>query len=81
MLMAINQEIYIMQAMKILIRASASIQGRLLEPMQSTHTVQESSRFVTKHDNFNPISTFNSNLKAGVINPLVRKSIKKLSKY
>lgn len=59
-------------------QASASIQGRLLEPMQSTHTLQESSRFVTKHDNFNPISTFNSNLKAGVINPLVRKSIKKI---
>ena len=59
-------------------QVSASIKGKLLEPMQSTYTLQESSRFVTKHDNFNPISTFNSNLKAGVINPLVRKSIKKI---
>jgi hypothetical protein len=59
-------------------QASASIQGKLLEPMPPTHTVQESSRFVTKHDNFNPVSTFNSNLKAGVLNPLVRKSLKKI---
>jgi hypothetical protein len=59
-------------------QTSASIQEKLLEPMQSTHTVQESSRFVTQHNNYNPISTFNSNLKAGVINPLVRKSIKKI---
>lgn len=57
---------------------SESIRGKLLEPMSSTHTVQEGSKFVTQHENYNPIATFNSNLKAGVINPLIRKSIKKV---
>jgi len=59
-------------------QASPSIQSALLSPMPQTHVVQSNSNFVTQHKNFDPIPTFNSNLKAGVLNPLVRKSITKV---
>jgi len=58
-------------------QASINIQSKMLPKIPNTHTLQESNNFVTKHEDYNPVSTFNSNLKAGIINPLVRKSMKK----
>lgn len=57
---------------------SINIQTGLQPTLQATHTVQEGSRFVTKHDNHNPVTTFNTNLKAGIVNPLTRTSMKKI---
>ena len=56
---------------------SINIQSKMLPKIPNTHATQESNNFVTRHEDYNPISTFNSNLKAGIINPLVRKSMKK----
>lgn len=46
--------------------------------LQNGPTIQENSSFVTSHKDYQSVNTFNSNLKSGDINPLLRKSFKKI---
>ena len=55
-----------------------SVKEQLLPALQNGPTIQENSTFVTRHNDFPSVNTFNSNLKLGDINPLVRKSFKKI---
>jgi len=50
-----------------------SVKAGLLPPLHENHIVQQSNSFVVKHEDAKPIDTFNSHLKAGMINPLKRK--------
>ena len=50
----------------------------LLPPLHENHIVQQSNSFVVKHKDAEPIDTFNSHLKAGMINPLKRKETKRI---
>ena len=50
-----------------------SVKTGLLPPLHENLVVQQSNSFVVKHEDANPIDTFNSHLKAGMINPLKRK--------
>ena len=55
-----------------------SVRKDLLPGMEKTHTVQQNSSMVEKHHDHQPVQTWNSHLKAGVINPLQRKSYTKI---
>ena len=55
-----------------------SVKEKLLPPLPNTHVVQESDSMVAKHANHRALPTWNSHLKAGQINPLDRKSYKKI---
>ena len=55
-----------------------SVQERLLPKLSETHVVEESGHAVAPHLNHNPVSTWNSHLRSGEINPLQRKSMKKI---
>ena len=55
-----------------------SVKENLLQPLQSGPVVQQNSSFVVRHTDLNAVNTFNSNLKYGEINPLTRKSLKKV---
>ena len=57
---------------------SINVKERLLPPMMATPIVQENSRFVEKHIDQGSVNTFNSHLKYGIVNPLTRKSFKKV---
>ena len=57
---------------------SIMINEKLLPPMPPNLTVQENNNFLFPHNNQPSINTFNSNLQAGVLNPLNRKSYKKI---
>jgi hypothetical protein len=54
------------------------VQEKLLPPLIYNPVAQENSNFVAKHVDHGSMNTFNSNLKQGVINPLTRKSFKKI---
>ena len=53
-----------------------SVKAGLLPPLEENHIVKQSNSFVVKHKDAEPIDTFNSHLKAGMINPLKRKETK-----
>ena len=55
-----------------------SVKTGLLPPLEENHIVQQSNSFVVKHKDAEPIDTFNSHLKAGMINPLKRKQTRRL---
>ena len=55
-----------------------SVEERLLPKLSETHVVEESSHAVAQHLHHNPVSTWNSHLRSGEINPLQRKSTKKI---
>jgi hypothetical protein len=55
-----------------------SVREKLLPELSNTHVVQENDSMIGKHKDHNPLSTWNSHLKAGYINPLERKSYKKI---
>ena len=55
-----------------------SVKVGLLPPLRENHIVQQSNSFVVKHKDAEPIDTFNSHLKAGMINPLKRKETKRI---
>lgn len=55
-----------------------NVREKLLPQLQNGPTVQENSTFVTKHNDLPAVNTFNSNLKYGDVNPLTRKSFKKI---
>jgi hypothetical protein len=55
-----------------------SVKAGLLPPLEENHIVQQSNSFVVKHKDAEPIDTFNSHLKAGMINPLKRKETKRI---
>ena len=55
-----------------------SVKAGLLPPLHENHIVQQSNSFVVKHKDAEPIDTFNSHLKAGMINPLKRKETKRI---
>jgi hypothetical protein len=55
-----------------------SVKTGLLPALEENHIVQQSNSFVVKHRDAEPIDTFNSHLKAGMINPLKRKETKRL---
>ena len=55
-----------------------NVREKLLPQLQNGPTVQQNSNFVTKHNDLPAVNTFNSNLKYGDINPLTRKSFKKI---
>jgi hypothetical protein len=57
---------------------SINIRSRLLPPMMKTPIVQENSKVVEKHIDQGSINTFDSHLKYGLVNPLTRKSFKKV---
>jgi len=57
---------------------SISIKDNLLPPMPPNLTIKENNNFVYSHNNQPSINTFNSDLQSGVLNPLNRKSFKKL---
>ena len=55
-----------------------SVNKDLLPKMEKTHIVQQNNSMVEKHADKQPIQTWNSHLKSGIINPLQRKSYKKI---
>ena len=55
-----------------------SVKTGLLPPLHENLVVKQSNSFVVKHQNAEPIDTFNSHLKAGMINPLQRKATKRI---
>ena len=55
-----------------------SVKENLLPPLSYAPTVQQNNNFITRHNDMNSVNTFNSNLKQGEINPLIRKSFKKI---
>jgi hypothetical protein len=55
-----------------------SVRDKLLDPLDQTPVVQTNNAFVSRHVDFRPINTFNNSLKAGDINPLTRKSLKRM---
>ena len=55
-----------------------SVKENLLPTLSYAPTVQQNSNFITRHNDMNSVNTFNSNLKQGEINPLIRKSLKKI---
>lgn len=55
-----------------------SVKAGLLPPLEENHIVKQSNSFVVKHKDAEPIDTFNSHLKAGMINPLKRKETKRI---
>ena len=55
-----------------------SIKDKLLDPLEQTPVVQTNNNFVSRHVDYRPVSTFNSNLKAGDINPLTRNTLKRI---
>lgn len=55
-----------------------NVREKLLPQLQNGPTVQQNSNFVTRHNDLPAVNTFNSNLKYGDINPLTRKSFKKI---
>ena len=55
-----------------------SVKVGLLPPLRENHIVQQNNSFVVKHKDAEPIDTFNSHLKAGMINPLKRKATKQI---
>jgi len=55
-----------------------SVKAGLLPPLHENHIVQQNNSFVVKHKDAEPIDTFNSHLKAGMINPLKRKETKRI---
>ena len=57
---------------------SIGIQTQLQPEMQETHIVQQNNSMVSKHDDKTPISIWNTQYKAGTINPLQRTSMKKV---
>lgn len=59
-------------------RESINIKENLLPPMTKNLTVQENNNFIYPHNNHSSINTFNSHLKSGIINPLIRKAFKRI---
>ena len=57
-----------------------SVKAGLLSPLHENHIVQQNNSFVVKHKDAEPIDTFNSHLKAGMINPLKRKETKRMKR-
>ena len=55
-----------------------SVKAGLLPPLEENHIVKQSNSFVVKHRDAEPIDTFNSHLKAGMINPLKRNETKRI---
>jgi len=55
-----------------------NVREKLLQPLQNGPTVRENNNYITKHNEHQSLNTFNSNLKYGDINPLTRKSLKKM---
>jgi hypothetical protein len=55
-----------------------SVRERLLPALHGSHVVQQNNSMIAEHENHKSISTWNSHLKAGHINPLERKSYKKI---
>ena len=55
---------------------SIGVKEKLLPPLIYNTTVQENNSFITPHKDQNSVNTFNSNLKAGDINPLTRNTLK-----
>ena len=55
-----------------------SVKVGLLVPLRENHIVKQNNSFVVKHTDAEPIDTFNSHLKAGMINPLKRKETKRI---
>ena len=54
------------------------VQEKLLPPLIYAPVAQENSSFIEKHVDHKTVNTFNSNLKQGIVNPLTRKSFKKI---
>jgi hypothetical protein len=55
-----------------------SVKKGLLPPLHENHIVQQNNSFVIKHQDSQPMDTFNSHLKAGMINPLKRKETRRI---
>jgi len=55
-----------------------SVKAGLLPPLHENLVVKQSNSFVVKHQDAEPIDTFNSHLKVGMINPLKRKETKRI---
>ena len=55
-----------------------NVREKLLPQLQNGPTVQQNNNFISKHNDLPAVNTFNSNLKYGDINPLTRKSFKKI---
>jgi hypothetical protein len=55
-----------------------NVREKLLPIIQNGPTVQQNNSFVTKHNDLPALNTFNSNLRYGDVNPLTRKSFKKI---
>ena len=55
-----------------------NVKENLLPQLQTSSVVKQNNAFVSRHIDFNPISTFNNNLKAGDINPLTRNTLKRI---
>ena len=55
-----------------------SVKVGLLPPLQENLVVKQSNSFVVKHKDAEPLDTFNSHLKAGMINPLKRKETRRI---
>lgn len=52
--------------------------NNLLSQLAPATMLQQNNNFIERHTDHNAIPTFNSHLKAGTINPLTRKSLKKI---
>ena len=55
-----------------------SVQENLLPKLQETPVVQQNNSMIAQHVNNKPLLTWNTHLKSGFINPLERRSIKKV---
>ena len=55
-----------------------NVKENLLPPLQSGSVVEQNNSFVVRHTDLKAVNTFNSNLKYGEVNPLTRKSLKRV---
>ena len=55
-----------------------SVEEKLLPMLHESHIVSQNDNVVVKHKNDDPLPTWDTHLKAGSINPLKRKSFKKI---
>ena len=55
-----------------------NVKDKLIVPLENTPIVENNNHFITKHVDSTPVSTFNTNVKAGSINPLTRNTLKRI---
>jgi len=55
-----------------------TVRGGLLPSMRDTVVFKQGNHFVEKHENDRPLSTYNVRFKEGVVNPLKRKTVRKI---